>query len=151
MKSDKHSAVGDGCPEWRPRIGHLLGLATEDPDWIGWARHSSECAACRKALEAELRFRSLMSSIADPGRAMVSPAIMRRIRRRDPRAILRRHDLTWGLAGSLAGVILGILLTYTVFVAPESQATDDSQTSGVLTDEIDQAFGDWSMAGGEGG
>jgi len=105
----KSNHITEGCRIWQPQIERLLGLPDDDPERISWIRHTAECPACREALVREQQFAQQVVEMPEPERAEIADAVMRRIRARNRDALsVKPRDLAWGLAGSLAGVILGL-------------------------------------------
>ena len=100
-----------GCAVWRERVPHLLGLPDDDPGRIAWKSHAGDCPDCRRALAEEADFWGLLGRLPEPGPARVVSTVMQRVRQpRGIAALFRPRELVWGLAGSFAGVVIGILI-----------------------------------------
>ena len=148
MTKRKHNTT-QLCPAWRDRAARLLASGDENPMRQEWLGHSRDCPDCRKWREDEARLQKLLAGLPLPGEARVAGMVMARIRER--RAPLGKRDLAWWLAGSAAGVALGLWLAAVMPNTPNN-ATATAQngaTSGSswFSDELDQFIGEFTDDG----
>lgn len=107
----KQNDISRGCKEYRPQIQRLVELGADDPERILWERHSADCPECSKVLSDEMNLREDFASLEDPGPAYISSRVLSRIKRAEVQPIrIRIRDIGLGLAGTLAGVVLGVVI-----------------------------------------
>ncbi|MDP8239717.1 MAG: hypothetical protein P9X24_11560 [Candidatus Hatepunaea meridiana] len=135
-----------GCPEWSSKLPHLTSLSHDDPERIEWEQHAEDCRECKVVLQQELDLVRSLTVIHDPSPARISYSVMRKIRQRKETSIkVRPREVSWGLAGSLAGVLLGIWLAGVVPNGSTIAATNSSTEEFVaFEDTIDQLI--WEMS-----
>ena len=94
----------------------------------------------------EAGIRLAVNELPDPGPARIAASVMRKIRRQEPaKLVIRRRELAWGFAGSLAGVLLGLWLAGAVpDMSPTLLNGEYIAEFAELDDEIDQLA--WEMS-----
>lgn len=134
------SDIDSGCPSWKPEIRKVLGLSADDPDRVEWERHADSCPECRNVLQNEREFQRSYGSLLDPPPVFISAAVMNKVRRARDRAFrLRPGHLAWGMAGSLAGIVLGVYLA--AWNLPQNSiAFDDEPSYAEIISEMDDGI-----------
>lgn len=138
MMKQSGKSMAPGCPVWAGKTHRLLGLAGDDPERLEWESHARECRLCGGVLADEASFQRALLALPDPGPARVADDVMRRVRSVHTRPLFRPRELAWGLAGSVAGVLIGLLMASTapgvngMTREPQAQASFTE-----LSDEID--------------
>ncbi len=94
----------------------------------------------------EAGIRLAIDELPDPGPAGIAASVMRKIRRQERLPlVIRRRELAWGFAGSLAGVMLGLWLAGAVpDISPTFLNGEYIAEFAELDDEIDQLA--WEMS-----
>lgn len=132
-----------GCEEWCSQIPMLLDLPEDDEVRTVWERHGDDCPLCRSILEDEARIKRMFAGLPDPGPAFIAGRIMSTVRGRNSNRIpFRTRDIGWGLAGGLAGVVLGVWLASVTAIQPAKidPATYFEMTLSDMSDEMDDLF-----------
>jgi len=130
------------CPAWRDRAERILAAGDDDPSRQDWLRHSEACAECRWLQQDETRFRVRLAQLPSTGVARIAGAVMARARE-TRRAPLGRRDIAWWVAGSAAGVVLGLWLAAALpNGSPTSQTQAMESPVGGFSDEFDQFIGE---------
>ncbi len=110
--NQRQNDIPAGCAEWKDEIQALLDLPSNDPMRQAWESHAAECPACNAALADENRFHEMFDRLPDPGPAYVTGRVMRIVRSEKRRTgPFHKWDILYGIAGSVAGVIIGFWLT----------------------------------------
>jgi len=145
----RRNNITAGCPEWVDQVPALLELPEDDEVRMAWEQHTANCTSCRAVLYNEIRLRAQLEKLPDPGPARIANRVMHRIRGKERSYIpFRPRDLGWGLAGSLAGVLLGVWLAGAINTMPvqANPLSGYEQILSELTEGIDplmsELFGD---------
>ncbi len=131
---NKKRDISSGCAEWCDQVQAILDLPAEDEIRKAWEKHAASCEDCAALLESEKRLHAHLADLPDPGPARISQSVMNRIRLKERKQrLFRLRDLGWGIAGSVAGILLGILLA-NVSETKTTEATTVSGYEQMLTD-----------------
>ena len=134
-----------GCPEWRDQIPALIELPHGDDVRAVWENHAANCPACLKVLNEDLQFQRMFLNSPQPGRAHVANSVLEKIRQPGKHPFFRPIDIGLGLAGTIAGVVLGFQLS-TATLTPETISSLLSDYEEVFVALENSANPDWASS-----
>jgi len=147
-----------GCAPWSLRLPRLTALPDNDPERVAWEQHAKDCAECRQILVSDRQIFRAIQELSNPAPAGVANAVLRRLRNSHSTVtVLGRRPFAWGLAGTAAGFMLGILLTVSMGGSSRSAGTGTAQTAQTssetagFSDDLDELISELSGSnnGGE--